>query len=52
MLFWIAADVPHGLEIDFHDLRTSAENSVELHLFEVFASMELGTGEFNTFRTH
>ncbi|MDZ7832810.1 MAG: hypothetical protein U5L07_13730 [Desulfobacterales bacterium] len=28
------------------------ENSVELHLFEVYASMELGTGEFNTFRTH
>jgi len=28
------------------------ENSVELHLFEVYASMELKTGEFNTFRTH
>lgn len=27
-------------------------NSVELHLFEVYAAMELGTGEFNTFRTH
>ena len=24
MLFWIAAEVPHGLEIDFRDLRTSA----------------------------
>ena len=28
------------------------KNSVELHLFEVYAAMELGTGEFNTFRTH
>ena len=27
-------------------------NAVELHLFEVYAAMELGTGEFNTFRTH
>lgn len=27
-------------------------NSVELHLFEVYAAMELGTGELNTFRTH
>jgi hypothetical protein len=27
-------------------------NSVELHLFEVYASMKFGTGEFNTFRTH
>ncbi|MCF8112013.1 MAG: hypothetical protein K9J85_11055 [Desulfobacteraceae bacterium] len=28
------------------------ENPVELHLFEVYAAMKLGTGEFNTFRTH
>jgi len=28
------------------------DNAVELHLFEVYAAMELGTGEFNTFRTH
>jgi hypothetical protein len=28
------------------------DNPVELHLFEVYAAMELGTGEFNTFRTH
>jgi len=27
-------------------------NPVELHLFEVYAAMELQTGEFNTFRTH
>lgn len=27
-------------------------NAVKLHLFEVYAAMELGTGEFNTFRTH
>jgi len=28
------------------------DNAVELHLFEVYAAMELKTGEFNTFRTH
>lgn len=28
------------------------DNAVELHLFEVYAAMELGTGELNTFRTH
>lgn len=28
------------------------DNPVELHLFEVYAAMELQTGEFNTFRTH
>jgi len=28
------------------------DNPVELHLFEVYAAMELGTGEFNSFRTH
>lgn len=28
------------------------ENSVELYVFEVYASMELATGEFNTFQTH
>ena len=28
------------------------DNAVELHLFEVYAAMELGTGEFNSFRTH
>lgn len=28
------------------------DNPAELHLFEVYAAMELGTGEFNTFRTH
>lgn len=27
-------------------------NPVELHLFEVYAAMEIGTGELNTFRTH
>jgi hypothetical protein len=27
-------------------------NAVELHLFEVYAAMELDTGEWNTFRTH
>jgi len=26
--------------------------AVELHLFEVYAAMELDTGEWNTFRTH
>lgn len=28
------------------------DNAIELHLFEVYAAMEFGTGEFNTFRTH
>ena len=28
------------------------ENPVELHLFKIYAAMGLGTGEFNTFRTH
>lgn len=28
------------------------DNAVELHIFETYAAMELGTGEFNTFRTH
>ena len=27
-------------------------NAVELHLFEVYAAMELGTGEWNSFKTH
>lgn len=27
-------------------------NAVELHLFEVYAAIELDTGEWNTFRTH
>jgi len=27
-------------------------NAVELHLFEVYAALELDTGEWNTFRTH
>jgi hypothetical protein len=27
-------------------------NEVELHLFEVYAAIELDTGEWNTFRTH
>lgn len=28
------------------------ENPVELHIFEAFAAMALGTSEWNTFRTH
>jgi hypothetical protein len=28
------------------------ENDLELYVFEVFASMKLGTGTWNTFRTH
>jgi hypothetical protein len=28
------------------------DNYVELHLFEVYAAMQLNTGEFNTFKTH
>jgi hypothetical protein len=27
-------------------------NPLELHLFETYAAMELGTGDFNTFQTH
>lgn len=28
------------------------DNAIELHLFEAFCAMELGTGEWNTFATH
>ena len=28
------------------------DNPVELHLFEIYAAMQLDTEEFNTFRTH
>jgi hypothetical protein len=28
------------------------ENDLELYLFEVYAAMRLGTGTWNTFRTH
>jgi hypothetical protein len=28
------------------------ENPLELYVFEAFASMELDTSEWNTFRTH
>ena len=28
------------------------DNAVELHLFEVYAAIELDTGKWNTFRTH
>jgi DNA-binding TFAR19-related protein (PDSD5 family) len=28
------------------------QNALELHLFELYCAMELGTGEWNTFRTH
>jgi hypothetical protein len=37
-----------GLSVSFVEI----ENPLELYLFEPFAAMELGTHEWNTFRTH